>query len=148
MFLKIELENAFIRLKWSFIYRALRYFTFQPRIAKLIMSCISTSTISILVNGYKIKFFSPCRGIRPRDHMSLYIFIRCMEMLSRYISHQVDLRNWVPINLNNRSPSLSHLFLGDDLTLMEKINTRTSDTILSCLNLFCELSSHKINYFK
>lgn len=57
MILKIDLEKAFDRLKWSFIRHALFYFNFPPGISKLIMSYLSSSSISILINGGKIPAF-------------------------------------------------------------------------------------------
>lgn len=50
MLLKIDLEKAFDRLEWSFIKQSLLILNFPKNIIDLIMSCISTSSISILVN--------------------------------------------------------------------------------------------------
>ena len=51
---KIDLEKAYDRLEWSFIYKILRVFRFPQNIIKLIMSCVSSTSISILVNGGKL----------------------------------------------------------------------------------------------
>ena len=51
MAIKINLEKAYDRLEWSFIYKILRVFHFPQNIIKLIMSCVSSTNISILVNG-------------------------------------------------------------------------------------------------
>lgn len=72
--------------------------------------------------------------------MSPYIFILCMEMLSTYINHQVDIRKWDSINLGYNCPPSSHLFFADDLVLIGKANTKTSATILLALNHLCEIS--------
>lgn len=73
MLVKIDLEKAFDKLEWSFIYKTLLYFKIPPKMSKLIMSCISTTSSSVLVNGRKTKFFHPCRG-RQGNSMSPYIF--------------------------------------------------------------------------
>lgn len=61
---KIDLANAYDKLEWSFIFRTFKYFKFPPNITNLMMSCVSSSTISVLVNGIKTDFFSPSKGIR------------------------------------------------------------------------------------
>lgn len=98
--LKINLEKAFDRLEWFFIYRALIYIKFPQKISKLIMHCITTSSIAITVNRNHTPFFSPSRGIRQGDPMSLYIFIICLELLSTYVHHQVDVLQKYPIQLS------------------------------------------------
>lgn len=65
MILKIDLEKAFDRLKWSFIYHTLRFFKFPPYITKFIMHCITTIiSIAILVNSSVPQYLSPSREIR------------------------------------------------------------------------------------
>lgn len=48
--LKIDLKKVFDRLEWSFIRDSLLFFNFPPNMFKLIISGISSSSISILVN--------------------------------------------------------------------------------------------------
>ena len=61
---KVDLEKAYDRLEWSFIHKVLQAFRFPDNIIKLIISCISTSSLSILVNGCALDPFNPSRGIR------------------------------------------------------------------------------------
>lgn len=116
MILKIDLEKAFDKIEWSFIRQDLYFFNILNDMIKLIISCISTSSISILINGGR-KIFS--------DLLSPYLFIMCMELLSRRINHEVDILNWIPISINAEGHKISHLFIADDLTcsleLMGKI---------------------------
>lgn len=114
--INLDLEKAYDKLEWSFIYRALIYFKFPLKLSKLIMSCIITSSMAILVNESKTNFFNPSRGIWQGDPLSPYIFILYMEMLSNYINYQVDIGLWTPIKLTSRSPLISHIFYTDDLT--------------------------------
>ena len=61
---KVDLKKAYDRLEWSFIHKVFQAFWFPDNIIKLIMSCISTSSLSVLVNGCALDPFSPSRGIR------------------------------------------------------------------------------------
>lgn len=93
MILKIDLEKVFDRIKWSFIKQALHFFNIPNNMIKLIMSCISTSSIYILINGGRTNFFRPSRGIRQGDPLFSYLFIMCMELLFRKTDHEVDILN-------------------------------------------------------
>ena len=82
MALKIDLEKAFDRLEWDFIYHVLNWFNFPKDWIDLIMSYISSSNLSVLVNGEKLDPFLHSRGICQGDPLSAYIFILCMEYLA------------------------------------------------------------------
>ena len=85
MAFKIDLEKAFDRLEWNFIYHVLNWFKFPKYWIDLIMSCICLSNLSILINGERLDPFSPSRGIRQGNPLSPYIFILCMEYLAELI---------------------------------------------------------------
>ena len=64
MVIKIYLEKAYDRLEYSFIRMVLDHFGFPKNLSELILSCISTSSTSLLFNCTKLEAFSPLRGIR------------------------------------------------------------------------------------
>ena len=94
MTIKIDLEKAYDRLEWSFIRLTLQHFNLPLWWIELIMSCISSSHLSVLVNGEKTESFAPSRGIRQGDPLSPYIFILCMEFLAWLIEGEVRNGNW------------------------------------------------------
>ncbi|XP_060210516.1 uncharacterized protein LOC132637445 [Lycium barbarum] len=124
------------------------FFDFPPKLSKIIMSCISTSSIAVLVNGGKTTSIQPTRGIRQGDPMSPYIFILCMELLSRRIEQRVSQNDWTPISVSARRPKISHLFFTDDLTLFSQANNRNVNTILETLSGFSSKSGQRINFIK
>ncbi|GLU24163.1 hypothetical protein SLE2022_401190 [Rubroshorea leprosula] len=148
MICKLDLEKAFDRLEWSFIYKTLLYFQFPLDIVKLIMSAISSTSISILINGEKTEEFYPSRGIWQGDPLSPYIFILCMEYLSIRISIDMETGLWKGTKCGRRGPSLSHIFFVDDIIFIGKATAANCLHLKDVLQSFCERSGQKINNLK
>ena len=90
MVVKIDLEKAFDRLEWSFIRMVLTHFGFPENIIRLILSCVSTTSMSLLFNGNKLQPFCPSRGIRQGDPISPFLFLLCMEFLGAHITNKCE----------------------------------------------------------
>ena len=140
MALKIDLEKAFDRLEWGFIKHILSFFNFPVDWVELIMSCISTSSLLVLLNREILNYFLPSRGIGQGEPLYLYIFILYMEYLARLILNEFDAHSLSGIRTSIDDPTFSHLFFADDLILFAKATKRKCQTIKSTLNNFCSLS--------
>lgn len=81
MTIKIDLEKAYDMLKWSFIRDTLLLFNIPAYLINVIMSCITFSSVAVLLNGGVLEQFKPSLGIRQGDPLSPYIFIMCTEVL-------------------------------------------------------------------
>ena len=97
MAIKVDLVKAYDRLEWSFIHNVLKAFWFLEELIKLIMSCVSSTSISILLDGGKLTLFKPTRGIRQGDPLSPYLFILCMEYLGFLINESCRKEEWTPL---------------------------------------------------
>ena len=111
MVVKIDLEKAYDRLEWSFIKIVLKHFGFPPNIVNLIMSCVSSTSTSILFNGNKLDSFHPSRGIRQGDSIFPYLFLLCMKFLGAHISVLCEEKRWDKVKASKNGPSFSHVFL-------------------------------------
>lgn len=100
--IKIDLEKAFDKIEWSFVRFSLTSLKFPQDHTNLIMSCISTTSTSILINSSSTDFFRPTRGIKQGDPLSPYFFIIYMGILSRLIHHEIDCCKWDPIKISNK----------------------------------------------
>ncbi|XP_075654894.1 uncharacterized protein LOC142625070 [Castanea sativa] len=121
----------------------LQLYKFLEPLTKLILSCISTSSISVLLNGGKLESFLPSRGIRQGDPLSPYLFIMCIEMLGFLIDLKSEEKLWDPVKASRNGPAFSHLFFADDLVLFAKANLKNCDNVKETLDTFCELSRQK-----
>ena len=141
MAIKINLEKAYNRLEWSSIRDTLSLFRFLSHLIKLIMSCVSSSSISILFNGGALDPFLPSRGIRQGDPLSPYLFILCMEVLAAFILEKCSSNCWDPIKASRGGLTFSHLFFVDDLVLFMKADQKNCVAIREVLDSFCSISS-------
>lgn len=130
--LKWDMQEAFDRLEWSFIRAAINFFHFPVHFINLIMTCLSSSSLSILINGHPTSFFYPSKGIRQRDSICPYIFIICMKYLSLLIYEVVRNNRWSPIKISKNGSPISHFFFADDVILFAK----TAKPLLLCLQFF------------
>ncbi|KAA3486693.1 reverse transcriptase [Gossypium australe] len=94
--LKGKTSSMIIKLdmkKKPMIDLILYYFNFPKKWIDLIHNCITTSTMSILLNGGRLENFRPSRGICQSDPLLRYIFILCMEYLNLQINIVVENRH-------------------------------------------------------
>ena len=148
MAIKVDLEKAYDRLNWSFIFETLQLAGIPIQLSRLIMECVTTVTMSILWNGEITEEFSPGRGVRQGDPLSPYIFVLCIERLSHGISQAVREGCWKPIRLVKRGTPLTHLFFADDLLLFAEASIDQAYIIDAVLENYCRSSEAKVNKSK
>lgn len=88
MAIKIDLKKAYERIEQSFIKEMLTLFNFPENLIKLIMSCVTSVSTSLLLNGGSLDPFLPSKGIRQGDPLSPYLFILCMDFLGHLIKEK------------------------------------------------------------
>lgn len=148
MAIKIDLEKAYDRLKWSFIRDTLLQNGIPLNMIEVIMNCITSCNMNFLWNGSLMDTFQPSRGVRQGDLLSPYIFVMCLERLSQLIDEVVSSLAWKPIKTSSQGPIISHLFYTDDLVLFVEASIDQVVVIKSCLDRFCSASRERVNYNK
>ena len=148
MAIKLDLEKAYDRLEWSFVHKVLEAFRFPLKLTKIIMSCIATTSISVLVNGGALQSFEPSRGIRQGDPLSPYIFILCMEYLGHLIKQKCVDGVWTPLKASKNNVGILHLLFVDDILLFGKVDPAAYEAILEVLGKFYAESGQKISFEK
>ncbi|CAL2229176.1 unnamed protein product [Prunus armeniaca] len=100
------------------------------------------------MNGELTESFKPQRGVRQDDHLSLYLFVLCMEKLSHIITARVLKKDWKAVRTTRFGPLISHLFFVDDLILFAKASVQQAMVMKNSLDQFCELSKQSANMGK
>lgn len=147
MILKIDLEKAFDKIKWCFIKDILQFFGFPHNLTKLIMFCVTITSIVALVNGRKTPFLNHLKWLGreipcPPTYSSCAWRDSLRELRLKFMP-KLD-----PISILNSRPKISHLFFADDLTLLTKANASNCHTIIKILRTFSYTSGQTINHTK
>eukprot|EP00253_Pinus_taeda_P014551 PITA_14551 len=87
--LKLDLANAFDRVRHSFLLVVLQKIGFVVPFLDLIKACISDPWISPLINGRPGPSFQSSRGLRQGCSLSPYLFILIVESFSKALDY-----NW------------------------------------------------------
>ncbi|XP_026411211.1 uncharacterized protein LOC113306496 [Papaver somniferum] len=114
----------------------------------LVHQCISTVSAAVLLNGMPCEQFVATRGLRQGDPLSAYLFILCMELLSRVISNAEDNILLHGIKVGCNAPPISHLLFADDLLVFSNAKFVEAENILNVLNEFSKSSEQLINLEK
>ena len=118
MFVKLDMAKAYDRVKWSFLRSILLSFGFSSDWVSWIMSCVTSASFFVLINGQPSQLFGASRGLRQGDPLSPYLFIIMAKGLGRFIKHQVSQNSIQGWRWGNGLPSLSHLQFVDDSALV------------------------------
>lgn len=109
------------------------------------MSCVTTTSFSVLLNGEHSELFGASRGLRQGDPLSPYLFILLAEGLGRLMRRHVDLGLISGWRWNGGLPSQSHLQFVDDTTLMGLASIREATNMCKVLDVYLNASGQLIN---
>ena len=103
------------------------------------MQCVSTTSYSISINGSLHGFFKGKQGLRQGDPISPFLFVLCLEYLSRNLG---KLKSIPDFNFHPKCSALniSHLAFADDLILFTRGDVTSVNLIMDCLKKFGECS--------
>jgi len=113
------------------------------------MECITSISYSLLVNDEPTGMIRPSRAIRQGDPLSPYIFIICVEALSKAVlKESMETRSGIGIKISPRSERIPCLLFADDCLLFCKVETTTCNRLKTLLETFCSRSGQLVNYHK
>ncbi|XP_021747144.1 uncharacterized protein LOC110712994 [Chenopodium quinoa] len=108
---KIDMSKAYDRVDWVFLLKVLQAYVFSNHLIRMVSQCISTVSFKAVINRKTTDHFSPNCGLRQGDPLSPYLFIFCMDILSRMLTLAEDINHLKGLSVSRRSPSILHLFL-------------------------------------
>jgi hypothetical protein len=117
MIIQLDFAKAYDKLSWNYMEKALEAFGFDKHWIKWVMTLVSTTSFSLLVNGAPTKPFYPSRGLRQGDPLSPFMFIIMMEGLSRTIKDAMEEGTIKGLRLYEECPTTTHQQFVDDTML-------------------------------
>ena len=75
MAIKLDLQKAYDRVSWRFIQAVLLHLGFNQTFTSWIISCISSVSFEVLINGGKTESFKLGRDLRQGDPLLSYLLI-------------------------------------------------------------------------
>lgn len=82
MVIKVDLDKAYDRIVWPILREVILAASFNTHLIELHLSCISSTSLTVLWNGKRLKEFKPKRGLRqgdPLSHTCSFFVWRCWD---------------------------------------------------------------------
>ncbi|XP_062014406.1 uncharacterized protein LOC133730919 [Rosa rugosa] len=146
--LKLDMNKAYDRVDWDFLRLVMLKMGFHPTWVQLVMSCVTTASLAIIVNGAPGKKFKPTRGLRQGDPLSPFLFLFINDVLSSMIRKICSNNLLDAIRIGVNGPLVSHLFFADDSIFFLKATPYNCEVLLDTLNSYCSASGQSVNHQK
>lgn len=143
--LKIDMNKAYNRVNWLFLLKVLAAYGFPTHWIHLVRQCISTVTYKVLINGEATNAFQPTCGLRQGDPLSPYLFLFCMDILSRMTTLAIDIGQFKGIQVNRRALAISYLFFADDSMFFFHASATSCQAVSTVITRFCTISGQMLN---
>jgi hypothetical protein len=145
--LKLDLQKAYDCIDWSLLRMILHKVGLGIQLTNWIMSCVTSSSFAVLVNGEPSDFFKSERGVRQGCPLSPLLFILMMEGLSLLLKKSAAEGLISGINVS-RLTKILHLFFVDDVLIMSKASLEDWKQIKANIELFCNASGLSVSQSK
>ncbi|KAL4385972.1 hypothetical protein GQ457_09G021960 [Hibiscus cannabinus] len=142
---KADFQKAYDTIDWDFLDFILEKMGFGCKWRSWISYCISSATISVLVNGSPTNRFSIKRGLRQGCPLSPFLFNCVGEALSLLLEKARSFRVFKGVEVGNSGFVVSHIQFADDLIVFTEASVANSRNIKRILRVFEVVSGLRLN---
>lgn len=116
---------------------------FPYHFVQIVVTCLTSTTFPLIVNGSPLKFLKAKRGLRQGDPMSPLLFVLGMKYLSRILkcTSQDEYFNF---HLRCKSIKLTHLCFADDSMSSIHLMFKGLDSFVDASSLHANFSKSAI----
>ncbi|XP_074313486.1 uncharacterized protein LOC141648659 [Silene latifolia] len=148
MAVKLDMAKAYDRVEWDFLEQLLRVMGFHGEWVDRVMTCVTTVSSAVLINGNVKDVFQPARGLRQGDPLSPYLFILCAEVLSNLMRRAIVAGSLHGLRVSSSAPVISHLLFADDSIFFIKASEEEATEVSNILGRYELASGQKVNLDK
>lgn len=102
------------------------------------MAAIEDPSFGIKINGKISSWINGKSGLRQGCPLSPFLFVICIEMLTRMIKREELHGNTLGISVAPSSSPISHLLFADDMVFLTKANPDTCSRLMNVIRDFCD----------
>lgn len=146
--LKLDVSKAYDRVEWDFLKGMMIRLGFSEEWINRVMSCVSTPSFSVHINGRAFGNITPSRGLRQGDPLSPYLFLLCAEGFTSLLSKAESEGRLHGVQICRRAPCISNLLFANDSLIFCRANQEEVQVITDTLKLYAEASGQCINFEK
>ncbi|KAE8721931.1 pentatricopeptide repeat-containing protein [Hibiscus syriacus] len=116
---KVDFKKAYDSVDWDILFKVMAKMGFGSKWCSWIRMCVSTASVSVLVNGVPTDEFPMARGLRQGCSLSPLLFNLVGELLNLLLRKAVSsgLFSGLVVGKDEDSVNLSHLQFADDLII-------------------------------
>jgi len=145
MAIKLDLENAFDRVRHSFLLNVLQKFGFGENFINWIRACISEPWIAPLINGRAAGFFKATRGLRQGCPLSPLLFVIQASVLSFHLNKKMQYQEIPWICIARGVQNINHALFADDTLLLGATLIHLATRFKEALDEFGMMSGSSLN---
>lgn len=144
---KIDISKAFDSIQWPFLLYVLEAMNLSEKLNLWIKKCIELASFSLQINGELAGYFNSKRGLRQGFSLSPYLFVICMQVLSRLLD-KFAAEKCIGYHPYCQDLRLAHLDFADDVLVFSNGKKRSIEGILDVFQDFAKISGLNISLKK
>ena len=113
--LKLDVSKAYDRVEWLFLQGIMQ--KLAEKWIERVMTYVTTTSFSILLNGKPYGNVTPSRGIRQEDPLSPYLFLLCAERFTSLLAKAEPNGKIHGAFICKGAPKVPNLLFADDSLL-------------------------------
>ena len=144
--LMLDMEKAFDRVEWGWLFKVLAHFNFGERFISWLMTIYQHAQCSILTNGIQSEYFPISRGIRQGDALSALLFVVQAEPFAQLIRTDTKIQGFKIDNGHGTTHIKACQYVDDTVTVLK--NKSMIKHFFHLIERYGSVSGAKLNVSK